>query len=552
MLIEMWSPVFKKNGQTRKPVRFHPGLNVIMGMDLADNSIGKSSSLLVIDFIFGGNSYQKSIAVKKLGDHPIYFCFQFEKKFYFSRDTATPDIITYCNDDYSPTGETMPLEIFLNKLKKRYHLESSDLSFRLAMSGFFRIAGKNNQNTDFPLQVYSSQKSSESITTLIQLFNLYDNIARYKERLKDKSDQLTTFRNARKYAFISNLVGGKKQFEANVSEIKRLEYDLSHLQDTHQDKIDSDDIEKNQQKIQLRNTKLELENSLRDKQRRLKLLDISIEFGLYPTESDLTELQRYFPDTNLKKLYEVEAYHKKLATILDSEFSTERETLSLEIEGLESQLTVLNRELQGLGSIPNLSTEFLENYSKLTAMINALKEQNGAYLKESALSKEKSEADSDLKRSTEDILIELEGKINAKMREFNNVLYPDIRKAPQINLKAHNSYSFYTPDDDGTGTKFKGMILFDLTMLYLTNLPALAHDSLLLSNISYQATEALLKLYDQSKSLNKQVFLAFDKASSYSPEANQLLSENTVLRLSSNGNELYGISWNKGENSNEI
>lgn len=552
MLIEMWSPVFKKNGQTREPVRFHPGLNVIMGMDLADNSIGKSSSLLVIDFIFGGNSYQKSIAIKKLGDHPIYFCFQFEKKFYFSRNTATPDIITYCNDDYSPTGETMPLENFLNKLKKRYHLDSPELSFRLAMSGFFRIAGKNNQNTDFPLQVYSSQKSSESITTLIQLFNLYDNIARYKERLKDKSDQLTTFRNARKYAFISNLVGGKKQFEANVSEIKRLEYDLSHLQDTHQDKIDSDDIEKNQQKIQLRNTKLELENSLRDKQRRLKLLDISIEFGLYPTDSDLTELQRYFPDTNLKKLYEVEAYHKKLATILDSEFSTERETLSLEIEGLESQLTVLNRELQELGSIPNLSNEFLENYSKLTAIINALKEQNGAYLKESALSKEKSEADSDLKRSTEDILIELEGKINTKMREFNNVLYPDIRKAPQINLKAHNSYSFYTPDDDGTGTKFKGMILFDLTMLYLTNLPALAHDSLLLSNISYQATEALLKLYDRSKSLNKQVFLAFDKASSFSPEANKLLSENTVLRLSSNGNELYGISWNKGENSDEI
>ena len=86
-------------------------------------------------------------------------------------------------------------------------------------------------------------------------------------------------------------------------------------------------LKKNQQKLQLRNTKLELENSLRNKQRRRKLLDISIEFGLYPTESDLTELQRYFPDTNLKKLYEVEAYHKKLAAILDSEFSTERETL---------------------------------------------------------------------------------------------------------------------------------------------------------------------------------------------------------------------------------
>ncbi|VEF05473.1 Chromosome segregation ATPase [Streptococcus equi subsp. zooepidemicus] len=89
-------------------------------------------------------------------------------------------------------------------------------------------------------------------------------------------------------------------------------------------------------------------------------------------------------------------------------------------------------------------------------------------------------------------------------------------------------------------------------MLYLTNLPALAHALLLLGNISHQATEALLNLYDHSKSLHKHVFLAFDKASSYSPEANQLLSENTVLRLSSNENELYGISWNKGENLNEI
>lgn len=85
------------------------------------------------------------------------------------------------------------------------------------------------------------------------------------------------------------------------------------------------------------------------------------------------------------------------------------------------------------------------------------------------------------------------------MREFNSIIYPDISKSPQINLKAHNSYSFHTPDDDGIGTKFKGMILYDLAILYLTHLPALAHDSLLLSNISYQATEALLKLYDQSK-----------------------------------------------------
>ncbi|EUB25257.1 hypothetical protein HMPREF1514_0860 [Streptococcus sp. AS20] len=59
----------------------------------------------------------------------------------------------------------------------------------------------------------------------------------------------------------------------------------------------------------------------------------------------------------------------------------------VDIEELESQLITLNRELQELESIPTLSSEFLENYSKLTATINALKEQNEVYLKESSLSK---------------------------------------------------------------------------------------------------------------------------------------------------------------------
>ncbi len=72
---------------------------------------------------------------------------------------------------------------------------------------------------------------------------------------------------------------------------------------------------------------------------------------------------------------------------MDPKFLTERESLVVDIEELESQLTTLNRELQELEGIPTLSSEFLENYSKLTATINALKEQNEVYLKESSLSK---------------------------------------------------------------------------------------------------------------------------------------------------------------------
>lgn len=88
-----------------------------------------------------------------------------------------------------------------------------------------------------------------------------------------------------------------------------------------------------------------------------------------------------------QKVIESWSLSQKITNILDPKFLTERESLVVDIEELESQLITLNRELQELESIPTLSSEFLENYSKLTATINALKEQNEVYLKESSLSK---------------------------------------------------------------------------------------------------------------------------------------------------------------------
>ena len=77
---------------------------------------------------------------------------------------------------------------------------------------------------------------------------------------------------------------------------------------------------------------------------------------------------------------------------------------------------------------------------------------------------------------------------------------------------------------------------------YLTALPAIAHDSLILKNIGDGAIDGIMQIYARSQ---KQVFIAFDKQIAYKPTTQQLLKSNCVLRLSDNGCELYGESWNK-------
>lgn len=102
------------------------------------------------------------------------------------------------------------------------------------------------------------------------------------------------------------------------------------------------------------------------------------------------------------------------------------------------------------------------------------------------------------------------------------------------------SYSFITPDDTGTGTLYKSLIVLDLSIFKLTNLPLLIHDSVLFKNIADIPLEHILELYTLSE---KQIFIALDKASSYSDKTAKQLNDNAVLHLSNQGKELFGFSW---------
>jgi hypothetical protein len=139
-----------------------------------------------------------------------------------------------------------------------------------------------------------------------------------------------------------------------------------------------EDIEKSRKKSELKDRRLRLEEQIDDKRRRLSLIKLSLEYGVYPTEADLTALQKFFPTVNLRKLYEIEKYHKKLAKILDGQFNTERENLLSDINDLENQRMILNDQIRQLGFVGNLSKEFLVRYSEIKGKMDALRIQNQA------------------------------------------------------------------------------------------------------------------------------------------------------------------------------
>ena len=114
-------------------------------------------------------------------------------------------------------------------------------------------------------------------------------------------------------------------------------------------------------------------------------------------------------------------------------------------------------------------------------------------------------------------------------------------KPPRIELKP-TGYNFETINDQGTGTSFKGLIIFDQACLDLTRLPFFVHDSLLFSNIEIDRRNRIIEMYAQE---TKQIFISIDSIEVLSKKAQEIIRDNTVLTLERGGKELFGRSWNE-------
>ncbi len=545
MLIEMFSPVFIERGEIRPPIRFKEGLNVVLGKEDGANSIGKSSAMLAIDFVFGGDTYLKSDGVKHIGHHTVFFAFQFGGQMHrFARSTEDADKVFPCKENYDLIGPHWTKAEFVDWLKSQYQMDFDGLSFRITLSSFFRIYGKDNTDERRPLRGIPGQDMEKSIAMLVALFDRNKDIQVYRQNLAEEKKKLDVFKEARKYHFVSNLVGGKDKYEENLALIRELEVQLSTLTEQADQGHTEEEIEKGKQKALLDAQRLMVESELQSKQRKLKLVTMSLEYGLYPTEADLSALQEFFPGVNLRKLYEVERYHQKLAQILDEQFSAERQSIESEISSLEQQLGEIRTQIGALGFIGNISKEFLDRHAEIKGRIDALQVQNEAFLTLKGLQDAKARADEVLKRAIESILLEIETELNDQMREFDAQLHSESRKPPYLRFDSYNRYKFETPDDTGTGSNYRSMIIYDLAVLFSTALPAIAHDSLILKNISDGAIDGIMKIYERSE---KQVFIAFDKQAAYTTDTQAILERNCVLRLSDGNCELYGRPWNKEE-----
>jgi hypothetical protein len=516
-------------------IDFHEGLNVVLGDNKGSNSIGKSTLLMIVDFVFGGNTYisHNSDVVANLGHHDFGFTFKFNNtEYHFVRGTENPDIVFKSNNKYEKLYE-IKVNDLTKKLKRLYELDSDQLTFRTAVNTYSRVWGKENNNVKKPLHSFAQDNFSQTVTNLIKLFNKYDAIAMQDKELKRLEDQRLVLNKAGVHKLIPKI--NKTKFDKNTKETEALIKEIERLgKSTYSPSGDITEIV-SEEMISLREIKKRL---LDEREYYISRFNRTQRTRKKSAGAGFVNLLEFFPNVNVEKLQEIESFHQGISSILSDELENAKKELASKIDELEKEINQVIKKQEQLLKPDEKLNVFIDSLIELSSRLKSLQLENEYYNKLLGLKDDIDTKKGDLEELKVKIVKEIDKAINTKLKEINDLIHEDKRTAPELNL-TYSRYDYKFFDNTGTGKAYTNLIIFDLAILTLTKMPFIMHDSFLFKNIEKEAVEQIIRFYN---SMTKQVFIAIDIIDMYNKETQKILEDKKVILLS-NDKLLTSKDW---------
>lgn len=533
MLIEV-----KCNNFIKKTITFKKGLNVIVGDNNASNSIGKSTFLMILDFILGGETYLKhnKDVFNNIGKHEFCYAFKFNQKIFKYKKTIidNQELIYECDENYTEIKEIDKIQ-YRDFLKKMYMIKSENITFREMISLYLRVWGKGNDTIKRPLHIVSTTKNSDAVNNLLKVYEKYDFIA----DLENKKDTLNKTNSVLNGSFREKFVLkiNKKEYLENEKKLKELENMKSKIKETLQKKSINILNIQNTRLIELNNAKKEFTTQKGYIEKKIKDMQFKNLGKTNLSKNDFKKLEEFFPTINKEKILKIEDFHKKITSYLKKEIKITIEELQKKLSFIEIELNNINLKTEDINKELGNDSYLVEEITDITTEMNELKRKNSYYNKKIKVGKQIKDNEKEILDFKIEILDKLSGKLNREMVRVNNIVN-SARPAPNLLINDKN-YIFEVANNTGTGNGFENLIVFDLSIFHTTNLPTLIHDSFLFKNIEIDTMENIIKEYLTFK---KQCFISIDELNRYSNETKELIKKNRILKLSSE-NVLFGVKW---------
>lgn len=530
----------------RQPIFFDAGLNIVLGDKNGSNSIGKSSSLLLVDFCFGGDSYiaLKKDAIVNLGHHAIDFVFEFDSiKYSFSRSTEEPGVVKFQKNQSSDSelSKELKLSDFNRFLKNKYQLSELSRNFRALVSLYLRIWKKGNDQSDRPLHVFARQPTKDAIENLSSLFHTDSSVLKIQKEIEEVQERKENLNKAFKTEYLSQI--SKKQHELNSKEVERCDSEINEIRGNLAMFATNINEIINRTVLDLKTEKDQLIAEKYAVERRIRVSDSNMASMRHVSAKNFEKLNDFFPDINIQKLQEVEAFHTGISKILNKEIQASREeAISLlakineRISSIDEQISASTSKVENPGAIIDRTVELLQRR-------NTLNRENSAYAEYGKI-KESIETKSSAFQAEKQIEYKsLAEKINLAVLGINSAIYGNDSPCPRFTFFG-SDYEYAIPNDTGTGRSYANFLMFDIAVFENTSLPVVAHDSYLLKNIENDILEKLIARYQANR---KQSFVSLDELSKYGETFQTRVQPSIKLKLDRNS-PLYIKSWKSAPN----
>lgn len=517
-------------------IEFKNGLNTVLGDDISTNSIGKSTLLMILDFIFGGNTFisKNSGSIKQIGNFTFKYMFKFDKNLHFLRETEKPEFVSICDENYNPINEITVRE-YTSLLLEKYGISYSNTSFRDIVSLFSRIWGKDNYSVDKPLLSFLKEADSDSISRLIKLFGQYEKIIETNKKLKDKKDSKKFLNGAIRKNYIPKIT--KTTFEKNTKQLENIEKEVTDIKDNILKFTLNIEELTNKEVIELKVEKSKLLKEQSIILNKIKRLELNLNQKNIKSKH-LSRLSAFFENPNEERIIEIESFHTKISTILTRELKATKELLVSENELFIEKLEEIDIKISSLLGNVSSPKYIVDKIYELTIESNKLKNENRFYQEKIDITEEVKEIEIDIDSLFGDILTDIEVSINKELISINEKIHSKDKKIPKIKI-GRKSYTFDHSYNTGTGKSYADLIELDLAILKLTVLPFLIHDSILFKNIEDVAVD---KIIEQYTDFDKQIFISIDGINKYSDKSIKTLNQTKVLELSKD-RKLFNKDW---------
>lgn len=558
MLVEIYCDKFKtggKDGEVRPPITFHEGLNAVVGDEDRSNSIGKSTLLMIIDFVFGGNDYiTKCTAVQEnVKEHNICFTLRFEGLEYsFMRNTVKYNEVIKCNRQYIPLKDEDPmmLDEYTMFLGKMYGMQFEGLTWRGLMSKHIRVHGRDTMDASRPLQEAKDGRQSDDIKRYLKQFKRYAIVEKQINQAKVAEDEKEAFRKSVSFNHI-RMASGDKEYKANETKIAELQIKENELaENSSKGLLDLNSMQA-QRLSELNSILISYSRQRARVQSQLNSLRREMIEGKKTFKRSYSDLEKFFPGIEFKAIAEIDKFHQGLSKVLQDEFKESEADLATTYVMLGNEITKIKEQIVEIKNIPNVTQAVLNEYARITTELNNLQAANENYKTFDELKKTAKNYAETRDEIIARQLSEIQDIVNKRMKEITTKIVRDKKLiSPVLQLEKMKSYSFETKGDDGSGAGQRGLITFDLANMEVSNIPFIVHDADLMDPVEKPVLTELIKYYDSVNNQKKQAFVSFRSYEFYAEEIRPTIEKCKVIQLEANGQELFGWAWNK-EKENE-